>query len=149
MEQAFLGTGVTFPPQIDPATGRFKMSRGSQSVKESIYLILMTQVTERITRPDFGTRTASYVFMDVNLSELTLMKRDLEDSIMSQEPRVADVEVSTQMQAQQGYILINIDYVLAENNERDNMVFPFYLNAEPEISDEEEYYEPDIIDMEE
>ena len=149
MEQAFLGTGVTFPPQIDPATGRFKMSRGSQSVKESIYLILMTQVTERITRPDFGTRTASYVFMDVNLSELTLMKRDLEDSIMSQEPRVADVEVSTQMQAQQGYILINIDYVLAENNERDNMVFPFYLNAEPEISDEEEYYEPEIIDMEE
>ena len=25
MEQAFLGTGVAFPPQIDPATGRFKM----------------------------------------------------------------------------------------------------------------------------
>lgn len=149
MEQAFLGTGVTFPPQIDPATGRFKMSKGSQSVKESIYLILMTQVTERITRPDFGTRTASYVFMDVNLTELTIMKRDLEDSILSQEPRVSDVEVSTQMQSQQGYILINIDYVLAENNERDNMVFPFYLNAEPEVSDEEEYYEPEIIDMEE
>ena len=149
MEQAFLGTGVTFPPQIDPATGRFKMSKGSQSVKESIYLILMTQVTERITRPDFGTRTASYVFMDVNLTELTMMKRDLEDSIMSQEPRVSDVEVSTQMQAQQGYILIDIDYVLAETNERDNMVFPFYLNAEPEVSDEEEYYEPEIIDMEE
>ena len=87
--------------------------------------------------------------MDVNLSELTLMKRDLEDSILSQEPRIADVEVSTQMQAQQGYILINIDYVLAENNERDNMVFPFYLNAEPEVSDEEEYYEPEIVDMEE
>ena len=149
MEQAFLGTGVTFPPQIDPATGRFKMSKGSQSVKESIYLILMTQVTERITRPDFGTTTASYVFMDVNLTELTMMKRDLEDSIMSQEPRVSDVEVSTQMQAQQGYILIDIDYVLAETNERDNMVFPFYLNAEPEVSDEEEYYEPEIIDMEE
>ena len=47
MEQAFLGTGVAFPPQIDPATGKFKMSVGEQSVKESIYLILMTQVTEK------------------------------------------------------------------------------------------------------
>ena len=45
--------------------------------------------------------------------------------------------------------MINIDYILAENNQRDNMVFPFYLNAEPEETDEEEYYEPDIIDMEE
>ena len=118
MEQAFLGTGVAFPPQIDPATGRFKMSRGSQSVKESIYLILMTQITERITRPEFGTRTASYVFMDVSLTELTIMRRELTNSILSQEPRVSDVEITTEMGNQQGYILINIDYVLAENNQR-------------------------------
>ena len=146
MEQAFLGTGVAFPPQIDPATGRFKMSRGTQSVKESIYLILMTQVSERITRPDFGTQTASYIFMDVNLTELTIMERDLTDSILRQEPRVRDVDITTDMQSQQGYILISIDYTLAENNQRDNLVFPFYLNAEPQPDDEEEYFEPDIID---
>ncbi len=146
MEQSFLGTGVTFPPQIDPATGRFKMSVGKQSVKESIYLILMTQVTERITRPNFGTQTASYVFMDANLTEMTIMKRDLANSIMRQEPRVSNVNIDTQMQSQQGYIMVYIDYVLTETNARDNMVFPFYLNAEPEVSDEEEYYEPEIID---
>ncbi len=148
MEQSFLGTGVAFPPQIDPATGRFKMSSGLQSVKESIYLILMTQVTERLTRPNFGTQTASYVFMDVSLTELTIMRRDLTNSILSQEPRVRNVDISTNMEAQQGYILINIDYTLAETNQRDNLVFPFYLNAEPEPSDEEEYYEPEIIDTE-
>ena len=146
MEQAFLGTGVAFPPQIDPATGRFKMSVGTQSVKESIYLILMTQVSERITRPEFGTQTASYIFMDVNLTELTIMERDLTDSILRQEPRVRDVDITTDMQAQQGYILISIDYTLAETNQRDNLVFPFYLNAEPETETEEEYFEPDIVD---
>ncbi len=146
MEQSFLGTGVAFPLRIDPATGRFVMSSGSQSVKESIYLILMTQVTERLTRPTFGTETASYVFMDVNQTELTLMRRDLTDSILRQEPRVSDVNITTDMQSQQGYILINIDYILAENNQSDNLVFPFYLNAEPEPVDEEEYYEPEIID---
>ncbi|MDC7295055.1 MULTISPECIES: GPW/gp25 family protein [unclassified Butyrivibrio] len=149
MEQTFLGTGVTFPIQIDPATGRFKMSAGKQSVKESVYLILMTQVTERLTRPSFGTRSASYVFMDMNLTELTIMKRELEESVLTQEPRISDVNITTEMQAQQGYILINIDYTLAETNQTDNMVFPFYMNAEPEPSEEEEYYEPLIIDMEE
>ena len=149
MDAAFLGTGVTFPPQVDPATGRFKMSSGSQSVKESIYLILMTQVTERLTRPNFGTETASYVFMDVSLTELTIMRRDLTNSILRQEPRVRSVDITTDMQAQQGYIMISIDYVLAATNQRDNLVFPFYLNAEPEPSEEEEFYDPDIVDMEE
>lgn len=146
MEQSFLGTGVAFPPQIDPATGRFKMSDGDQSVKESIYLILMTQVSERLTRPDFGTNTASYVFMDVNQTELTIMERDLTDSILLQEPRISRVSISTNMEAQQGYIMVNIDYTLAQNNRRGNLVFPFYLNAEPEPIDEEEYYEPEIVD---
>ncbi len=149
MEQSFLGTGVTFPPQIDPATGRFKMSKGPQSVKESIYLILMTQVTERLTRPDFGTQTASYVFMDLNITEMTIMRRELTESILKQEPRVYDVDVYADMKAQQGYILINIEYTLAETNQRDNMVFPFYLNAEPAPEAEEEYYDPQIFDMEE
>ncbi len=146
MEQSFLGTGVAFPPEIDPATGRFKMSSGSQSVKESIYLILMTQVTERLTRPNFGTQTASYVFMNVSLTELTIMKRELTDSILRQEPRVRDVSVDADMQSQQGYILINIDYILAQNNQRGNLVFPFYLNAEPEPVEAEDYYEPDIVE---
>ena len=146
MEQSFLGTGVAFPPQIDPATGRFKLSAGDQSVKESIYLILMTQVTERLTRPEFGTNTGSYVFMEVNRTELTIMERDLTDSILMQEPRVSSVDINTSMEAQQGYILVNIDYTLAQTHQRGNLVFPFYLNAEPEPSDEEEYYEPEIID---
>ena len=148
MEQSFLGTGVAFPPQIDPATGRFKMSSGSQSVKESIYLILLTQVTERLTRPNFGSRTASYVFMDVNLTELTIMRSELTDIILNQEPRVSDVDIATEMQEQQGYILISIDYTLSANNQRDNLVFPFYLNAEPAPEDEEEFYDADIVDAE-
>ena len=146
MAKEFLGTGMAFPPRIDPATGRFVTSSGLQSVKESIYLILMTQITERLTRPTFGTDSASYVFMDVNLTELTIMKRDLTESIMRQEPRVAEVDITTDMQGQNGYILINIDYLIADTNQTGNLVFPFYLNAEPEPEEEEEYFEPEIID---
>jgi phage baseplate assembly protein W len=146
MEQSFLGTGVTFPPQTDPATGKFRMSDGPKSVKESIYLILMTQMGERLTRPKFGTNTAGYVFMDVNQTRLTIMRRELTESILRQEPRVSNVDIHTDMEAQQGYIMINIDYILAQNNRRDNLVFPFYLNAEPKPDDEEEYFEPEMIE---
>ena len=37
---------MKFPPQINPATGRFAVSSEEESVKESVYLILMTQKTE-------------------------------------------------------------------------------------------------------
>lgn len=147
MAQDFLGTGMAFPPRIDPATGRVVLSSGLQSVKESIYLILMTQTTERITRPTFGTDTAEYVFMDMNQTYLTIMKRDLTESILRQEPRVSSVDIETTLEGQQGYILINIDYTVADTNQSDNLVFPFYLNAEPMPDEEEEYYEPDMIDV--
>ena len=115
MAQDFLGTGMAFPPRIDPATGRVVLSSGLQSVKESIYLILMTQTTERITRPTFGTDTAEYVFMDMNQTYLTIMKRDLTESILRQEPRVSSVDIETTLEGQQGYILINIDYTVADD----------------------------------
>ena len=136
MAKEFLGTGMAFPPRIDPATGRFALSSGAQSVKESIYLILMTQVTERLTRPSFGTDSASYVFMDMNNTEITIMKHDLMESILRQEPRVTDVDIEA-----------DIDYTLTDTNTRDNLVFPFYLNAEPVPDEEEDYYEPEIIDV--
>ncbi len=147
MEQSFLGTGVAYPIRIDPATGRFEMSSGLKSVRESIYLILMTQTSERLTRPSFGTESASYVFMDVSLTEITIMRRELTESILRQEPRVSDVNITADMRAQQGYILIDVNYTVAETNQKDNLVFPFYLNAEPEPEEEEEYYEPEIVDF--
>ena len=43
MAQECLGSGMKFPPQINPATGRFEVVSGQASVKESVYIILMTQ----------------------------------------------------------------------------------------------------------
>ena len=47
-EKLYLGTGMKFPPQVNKATGRFVLSSQEENVKESIYLILMTQKTERL-----------------------------------------------------------------------------------------------------
>ena len=128
----FLGSGMKFPPQIDKSTGRFVLSAGEQSVKESIYLILMTHRGERWLEPMFGARLLDYSFMDTSPTILGLMKNDLMSVLLEQEPRISDVMVTIDPTVRDGCLLINISYVIAQTNTRDNLVFPFYLNVEPE-----------------
>ena len=128
-DKKFLGSGMKFPPQINEATGRFMTSSAEQSVKESIYLILMTQRTERFARPGYGSNLMSYTFMDTNITALNMMRRDA--------------------QTKDGCLIVNIDYMVSETNQRDNLVFPFYLNAEvEEEAYESEQYESEQYDSE-
>lgn len=137
-DRAYLGKGIKFPLQINKATGRFVMAQEEESVKESIYIILMTQKEERFTRPDFGSRILSYTFMDTSVTRINMMARELEETILEQEPRVSEVDVSVDPQLERGCLIINIKYTIAESNTQDNLVFPFYLYAEAEGEQDEE-----------
>ncbi len=144
-ERGFLGSGMKFPPQVNTATGRFMVSSEEESVKESVYLILMTQKTERFLRPEFGSNLMSYTFMDINMTTVNMMIRSLTEQILKQEPRIGEVVITTDSQVKEGCLLVNIDYTIRSSQIRDNLVFPFYLNA----SAEEEAYEPEQYDSEE
>ena len=135
MAQKFLGSGMEFPPQINPATGRFEVSKGAVSVKESVYLILMTQKTERWIRPDFGSSLMSYTFMDTSNTMLNIMAREIASDLMTQEPRIADVNIRVDATEKPGCLIIYIDYLIRETNVRDNLVFPFYLDTTWEEED--------------
>ena len=135
----FLGTGMKFPPQINPATGRFAVSSEEESVKESVYLILMTQKTERFLRPEFGSDLMSYTFMDLNITSIHMMTRSLTEQILSNEPRIQSVSISTDESMLDGCLLVTIDYVIKSSEIRDQLVVPFYQK----VSSEEEAYEPE------
>ena len=128
-ERAFLGAGMKFPPQIDPGTGRFALSSGAQNVKESVYIILMTNRGERWLDPDFGSDIMRYTFMDTSQTMLNLLSSDLRTLLMEQEPRISDVTVDIDPEVKDGCMLVNVAYTVADTNTRDNLVFPFYLNA--------------------
>ena len=128
-DRAFLGTGMKFPPQIDPGTGRFALSSGLQNVKESVYVILMTNRGERWLDPSFGSDIMRYTFMDTSLTMLNLLSSDLRTLLMEQEPRISDVTVDIDPEVKDGCMLVNVAYTVADTNTRDNLVFPFYLNA--------------------
>ncbi len=130
---------MKFPPQVNPATGRFVTSENQQSIKESIYLILMTQKTERLMRPEFGSRASSYVFEETDPTMLNLMAGELEHDITANEPRVENVNIRLDYQSKPGCLFINISYAVRGENVTENMVFPFYLGAQ--VKEEETEYE--------
>ena len=137
MAQGFLGSGMKFPPQIDPATGRFRVARGEESIRESIYLILMTQKTERWVRPEFGSSLMNYTFMDTGVTMLNLVSREIASDLMTQEPRISDVDIRIDAASKPGTLIIYIGYTVRETNVRDNLVFPFYRDTTWEEQEEE------------
>ncbi len=128
MAKEFLGTGMKFPPEIDRATGRFMTVSGDECVKESIWMILFTQQTERFIRPSFGSDIMNFTFMDTDTTMLNILRHDVSRTILSQEPRVSDLDVNTEYLEKQGCVVIRIEYTVTETNTRDNLVFPFYLD---------------------
>ena len=137
MQKEFLGRGMKFPPQINPATGRFVTSSGAESVKESIYLILMTAKTERILHPKFGSRIMNYTFMDTSLTMLNIMSRELTEDIINNEPRVDNVNIEIDARSKEGCLIISLQYRIIESNINDNLVFPFYLDTSWSVKSED------------
>ena len=133
-DKPFLGAGMKFPPQIVPGTGRFAVSAGERSVRESVYLILMTNRGERWLEPTFGSGMMSYAFMDTSPTMLKMLSDDIRSLLLDQEPRISDVDVNIDPEVKRGCLLISVRYTVAATNTQDNLVFPFYLNAAREES---------------
>ena len=146
MAGTFLGTGMKFPPQIDPTTGRFATVSDAQSVKESVYLILMTTRSERFMRPDFGSELLSYTFMDLGSTSVAMLTHTLTETLLKQEPRIGEINITTEERERKGVLFINVDYTIRRTNVRDNLVFPFYLNPAEEEEAGIDYYEPEDVD---
>lgn len=124
-----MGEGMKFPPQADPVTGRFLEAEREESVRDSIYLILQTQRSERKTRSEFGSNMLSYTFTDTAPAMLYMMTHHLEDAILTQEPRIADIDIQIQKEEREGCLFIHLNYTLAEGG-TDEMTVPFYVNAD-------------------
>ena len=127
----FLGSGFKFPLQVNPATGRIVMVDGIQSVRESVYMILMTQKGERFTRENFGSKLLSYTFMDTSITRMNIMANEIEQTLLEQEPRISKVTIKPELD--RGCLIVDIRYTITQNYTEDSLVFPFYLNAEGEL----------------
>jgi phage baseplate assembly protein W len=127
MGREFLGKGWKFPFNVDH-NGKVAFSSFEDDIKEAIWIILGTAKGERVMRPDFGCGINEYVFCSMDTLNLHLIENTVHEALTKWEPRieVLDVKADTRS-AEEGKLLINIDYKVRTTNTQFNMVYPFYI----------------------
>jgi len=125
---AFLGKGLSFPPRVDPVTGRFVMCAGDEDIRQSLYIILMTRFNERAMLPDFGSGLQNFVFELPDAASTALLRSEVVSSLARWEPRIMDIAAEVDSsQIDNGKIILNISYTVRATNHPGNLVFPYYL----------------------
>lgn len=123
---AFLGRGWSFPPVLTEQGMR--MSAYEQDIEESLRVLFSTSPGERVCRYDYGCPLRRYAFEPLTTQTLVRMRNDITRAVILFEPRIELEDVSFEEQPERGLLLIRLTYTVVRTNNRNNMVYPFYLN---------------------
>lgn len=126
----FLGQGLAFPLQVN-SRGEIALARGERDIEQSIRIILETMPGERVMRPDFGCRIWELVFAPRDPTTEGLLIHYVEEALTRWEPRIDVREIKVgDDPAQDGAVLININYQIKATHDERSIVHPFYLAGE-------------------
>ena len=129
-ERDFLGKGLRFPVSVN-LNGGVSSSQLEENIRQCIFIILGTAPGERINRADFGCRIHDLMFSPNNPITAACAEVYCEEAIYKYEPRVSKVVCRAGPNGDEPNRLdIRIEYVIAEKNDKRNLVFPFYLKNE-------------------
>lgn len=128
MTREFLGTGWRFPILPDE-TGGLAYRSGEEDVEQSLRILLLTRLGERVMRADFGSAAPRLVFAPGSEQYLRLLETSIRDAVRDWEPRVEldDVRAETEP-GEPSRVTVSIAYRIKSTNSRFNLVFPFYLD---------------------
>ena len=127
MAREFLGTGFRFP-LVPDATGALGWSSGDANVEESLHVLLMTALGERVMRPLLGTGAERMVFAPGSERYLRLLETTIEEAVRDWESRVDLLDVRAELDTSDATrVLVSIAYRVRQSNTRNSMVFPFYV----------------------
>jgi len=122
-----VGRGISFFPFGVDERGTIRMTPGDD-VEASLRMIIMTAPGERVMRPGFGCEIWDHVFSPVNAATLGQMAHAVRQALARWEPRVeVDSVRVTPQPGPDSVVAIDIEYRITANNDRRNLVFPFYV----------------------
>lgn len=142
MANEFIGRGWRFPVLPDE-TGSLAWSDGQENVEQSLKVLLLTALGERVMRPTFGTEAPRLVFAPGSEQYLRLLEQSIRAAVRDFEPRVDVLDVraeaglgdpGTRPEAgsvgrEEARVTVSIDYKVRRSNSLFNLVFPFYLGT--------------------
>jgi phage baseplate assembly protein W len=109
------GAGVSFPPHLD-ATGAWAMSVGAQNVRESIQLLLLTRLGERLMYPSYGSSLRDSLFAPNNAATRKTIEEAIQAALKQWEPRITvNSTIVAQDPTDAQAAIATIDYQLVAN----------------------------------
>lgn len=127
MSKSFLGSGWSFPVDVDSDSGQIKIAKLEESVRQCIWNILGTAPGERVMRPDFGCGIHDLVFELNSASTAGQVSTEIQDALLLHEPRIDVLSVEVNPDPRGEVLIVNIDYRVRATNNVFNLVYPFYL----------------------
>lgn len=123
------GRGLAFPPKAGP-DGRMSLSAGSENVRQSIRLILLTEPQERVMLPQFGGGLTRFLYRPNTPATHRLMEESILEALGRWEPRVRTIKVTARAgETDPRVVLIEILYQLVANQVQDRMSLTVRLNS--------------------
>lgn len=132
--KTFLGNGWNFPPALDQDGIPTRMVTQEENIRQSLWTLLSTSPGERVHRYDYGCPIRKYAFEIMDVSTQTLLRDEIERSVILFEPRVDLNRVDFDVDEKEGILQIKLDYTIRQTNRRTNMVYPFYLNEGTDLT---------------
>lgn len=132
-DQAFLGTGWSFPPEFS-RRGRVRMVSAEDDIAQSLRILLSTTPGERVMQPSFGCGLKSQLYESINENTITVLKDVIQRAILFFEPRVTvEAILADSTLAQEGRLDFQIHYTVISTNTRHNIVYPFYFREGTDV----------------
>lgn len=129
MSSQIIGTGWRFPILPDAAGGLGYVD-GDENVEQSLKILLLTNLGQRVMRPDFGCKAPRLVFAPGSTQYLGLLETTIREAVRDWEPRVDLEQVSAEVDPEdETRVTVHIGYRIRQTNTRNNLVFPFYLGT--------------------
>jgi len=129
MGPKFLGRGWRFPLLPD-STGSLGYVDGDDNVEQSLHILLLTQLGERVMRSDFGTQAPRLVFAPGSTQYLRLLENTIREAVRDWEARVDLDDVLAEANPDNEYMVtVSISYTVRQTNSKNNLVFPYYLGT--------------------
>ena len=91
--------GWSFPIDVDERSGKIKTVCNNETVKQSVNMILKTQIMERKIFRDYGSELKSFVFGIVDSNYIHSFKKSIENAISRWEPHVVDMKINVESNA--------------------------------------------------
>jgi phage baseplate assembly protein W len=132
MDAPFLGAGWPFPIVPD-ASGKLTYVAGDANVQQSLLVLLMTALNERVMRPTFGCNAPSYVFTPGSVQFLNRLQESVQDALTMWEPRVDVLSVVAEADADDPtQVTVMVDCRVRATNSPLNLVYPYSLSLTEE-----------------